>query len=181
MTTLVRSLVVFLYALALVACGAPMPDVEVESAKQKHCYSNADCGALDFCDTEASGQCGGRGTCQPRGVNLFCSSLYVGVCGCDGQSYANTCYLHKAGVSLAHDGACKPTCFDDGDCGPTEYCKSAPGECGGPGSCESRGIGLFCTQLWQPVCGCDGQTWANACHAQKAGAAVDHDGACNQP
>ena len=111
MTNIVRSLIVFLYALALVACGAPMPDVELESAKRHHCYSDTDCGALDFCDTEASGQCGGRGTCQPRGVNLYCSSLYVGVCGCDGQTYANDCERQASGVSKWANGACSdPTC-----------------------------------------------------------------------
>jgi hypothetical protein len=89
-------------------CGGVVDDgatVSEDSLKHKKCSSNADCGALDYC--AVTGQCGGSGTCQPRGINLFCSNLYQPVCGCDGNTYANTCVEHKAGVNTASKGACK--------------------------------------------------------------------------
>ncbi|HTQ42211.1 MAG TPA: Kazal-type serine protease inhibitor domain-containing protein [Polyangiaceae bacterium] len=69
-------------------------------------------------------------------------------------------------------------CTSDSDCDATEYCATPEGTCGGTGTCTGRGIGAFCMTLWQPVCGCDGVTYANACYAQKAGASLLSDGAC---
>lgn len=37
----------------------------------------------------------------------------------------------------------------------------------------------FCTDLYKPVCGCDGQTYSNACRANGAGTSVSSIGACN--
>ncbi len=39
-----------------------------------------------------------------------CIELYSPVCGCDGVTYPNLCYLIKAGATIAHDGKC----CDDG-------------------------------------------------------------------
>ena len=65
------------------------------------CFSNADCGGLQFCNIEgADGVCGGQGVCAPRGINLMCSMLFENACGCDGKPYANHCIAHKAGVSV---------------------------------------------------------------------------------
>jgi hypothetical protein len=64
------------------------------------CYSNRDCGSLQFCDTEASATCGGAGVCTSRGIANMCPMLDTRACGCDGKPYANPCLAHKAGVSL---------------------------------------------------------------------------------
>jgi hypothetical protein len=94
--------------LLLAACGTdPSSSAEsVDELKKHKCSSNADCGSLEFCDTEAANSCKSKGVCTPRGVNLFCIQTYVPVCGCDGNTYSNTCYAHKAGASVAHNGAC---------------------------------------------------------------------------
>ncbi len=35
-----------------------------------------------------------------------------------------------------------------------------------------------CTAQWEPVCGCDGVTYSNSCHATNAGVVTYVDGEC---
>lgn len=53
---------------------------------------------------------------------------------------------------------------------------SACGETDGPGTCAVAPDA--CIEIFQPVCGCDGETYANACLASAAEASVRHTGAC---
>jgi hypothetical protein len=68
-------------------------------------------------------------------------------------------------------------------CGAGEFCNYAAQDgCGfadALGKCQP--IPQFCTQEAVPVCGCDGETYSNACAANAAGAAVAKDGACEAP
>src|SRR4051794_22942599 len=77
------------------------------------CVSNDDCAALSYCDTPP-GECGGFGTCRPRGINLFCIQTVDPVCGCDGKTYDNDCYAMKAGAALDHRGSCEEPPPDGG-------------------------------------------------------------------
>jgi len=62
------------------------------------------------------------------------------------------------------------------------YCDYGVGQCGvadAAGVC--RAVPRACTTVHDPVCGCDGVTYSNACEAARAGVSVDHAGACVPP
>jgi len=66
-------------------------------------------------------------------------------------------------------------------CGEGMYCRFlADDPCGradGPGICALRP--QLCTQIYAPVCGCNGQTYSNACQAAGQGVNVEYAGQCN--
>jgi len=66
------------------------------------------------------------------------------------------------------------TCADNDECLATELC-AAP-TCGGLGVCTPIPIG--CPDVDEPVCGCDGVTYGNACEANVARQNVASRGAC---
>lgn len=66
------------------------------------------------------------------------------------------------------------------DCAAGSYCNIPPeNACGSTdrgGSCEPRPE--FCTREYNPVCGCDGVLYGNACEAAAAGISVAGKGVC---
>ena len=70
-------------------------------------------------------------------------------------------------------------CLDNADCGDeAQYCAKLPGDCDGEGECLVRPE--ICTDNWDPVCGCDGETYGNACGAASAGQSVAYEGECKE-
>jgi hypothetical protein len=67
-------------------------------------------------------------------------------------------------------------CTDNSLCAAEEFCATAPGMCGAFGGCTNRP--QECFPVSDPVCGCDGTTYGNACEAAVAGVSVEANGAC---
>lgn len=70
-------------------------------------------------------------------------------------------------------------CTDNVQCAEKTYCAKDSGDCDGEGQCTAKPVG--CTKIYDPVCGCNGQTYGNPCEAQSLGVNVAHMGPCSEP
>lgn len=94
------------------ACNAARAGVSVASkgeckdtgASTAHCLTNENCDFGLFCE-KPTGECKGPGQCEIRPE--ACPDIYAPVCGCDHQTYSNSCEAHRAGVSVQQQGKCE--------------------------------------------------------------------------
>ena len=144
------------------------------------------CAKGEYCAFAPSALCGradATGICTKIPTDQACLALYAPVCGCDGKTYGNDCTATLAGVSIDHQGECGgKTCggLVGAACADGEFC-NFPAEmvCGaadGQGTCTQKPMG--CDKVLDPVCGCDGKSYGNACEANAAGVSVAAKGNC---
>lgn len=167
---------------------------KVAAPAVRHCGGllGLQCAAGETCMYADDAMCGAAdqtGTCQTIRTDIMCPMVYLPVCGCDGQTYGNSCQAGAAGASIAHQGECAPpvpvptpgVCGTRGgvQCAANEFCNFASGFgatasiCGADdrgGSCEFKPT--FCTREFRPVMGCDGNQYSNACSANANGVSV---------
>jgi hypothetical protein len=113
--------------------------------------------------------CGGKG----KG-NCWCDEACVDFGDCCGDA-DEVCGIEPPEPEGEPCGGIAGLACDDG-----ELCQYAPEQmCGAAdqlGECVVQPE--VCIQLFAPVCGCDGQTYSNACFAAAAGTSVAHEGEC---
>ena len=165
--------------------SAPLPSAATPAA-------GAQCDEHQYCAFPPEARCGAgdmAGRCKP--MPSICTMEFAPVCGCNGRTYGSACMAAGKGISVASRGAC-PTTADSGipeggACGTrgvADTCKSElycafASHCGAAdagGVCRKKPE--ICNNLFVAVCGCDGETYPNACHAERAGVSVAASGAC---
>ena len=163
-------------------CGSAVPTGEECGYWQGPCNAGEYCA---FSPVEACSSSDAPSICVTQPSE--CTSEEATVCGCNVTTYRNRCEAARAGVGILDMGPCPRTggpiacgARAGATCTATEYCAYVVGQhCGeadAEATCKPRPA--ECVASDAPVCGCDGETYANACEAARAGPGVRNEGAC---
>jgi hypothetical protein len=110
-----------------------------------------------------------------------CPTIDLPVCGANGQTYQNMCYLAKSGQALAYKGWCKgSTASSSTDTSIFQIDLLAFVKDDKNGFNTSSGLiqQCLCNSTFNPVCGSNGVTFMNYCRADCLGVAPVHYGQC---
>jgi len=113
-----------------------------------------------------------------------CEGVFEPVCAADGQTYLNPCEARCSATEIVSAGACREGICGGPDgvrCARGQFCELPPG-CSDPfafGRCMERPEG--CPLHYDPVCGCDGVSYANDCERRTSGTPLAHPGECPEP
>lgn len=112
---MLRVLLIVASTFCLLSCASNQANADVAPAPSAPGDSKM-CGGIagfqcksdkDYCAFE-EGACkkiaDASGTCKPKPE--MCPMIYAPVCGCDGQTYSNSCVAASHGVSVAAKGKC---------------------------------------------------------------------------
>jgi hypothetical protein len=123
---------------------------------------------------ETAGQsCEVNGVTYPDGSSGIPAPDGCNICSCIDGNLACT---KRACVETACGARLGDTC------GSNEYCAYEGGDCGfADGTAVCRVRPEACIQIYDPVCGCDGNTYGNACMAALNGVGYLHSGPCEGP
>ena len=140
------------------------------------CSKSSECGEGNFCK-KADGACTSQGVCEKAPVDCD-YEVDEPFCGCDMQSYRNRCFANNYGINIKSEGLCPnlEKCTKDEDCPENTFCDHFYDTCEGEGICKEKA--LECQEYEFIVCGCDGKTHKNMCHAQMSGTGIMHPGVC---
>jgi Kazal-type serine protease inhibitor domain len=190
---------------AAFGCGSSSPtptsstanDTE-SSSSSKSCAHSSECASGDYCAIGSGLSCSAKGTCQP--LPFVCPQICEAVCGCDGNTYDNSCEAQQALTNVAFNGFCEENpatgCWGasggmactpaagQSDCNPNDPGKSFKGAiddsnlyCTSSNTCATIPSG--CKASGGKVCGTDGKTYASECAAFWTGrVAVASNGGC---